>query len=162
MLASIHRASVFLLFDRRPGISLKKSNICREVVKKTLELSKKRVMSSAYWLIFISCPSIVIPLIFLFFLIVSANISTQRIKRYGEKGQPCLTPLSSLKKPLDQPLFWMQLSVLWYKKLNPTDSRWAKIEKLQGFMQEIPLFCVKNVEKKQKTRNVFCGRIYFI
>ena len=82
-------------------------------MKETLEPSKIRVVSSAYWLILISCPSSVIRLIFLCFLIVSASISTQRIKRYGERGQSCLTPLSSLKKSLDQPLFKIQLSVLW-------------------------------------------------
>ena len=111
--APIHKASVFLLFNRRPEISLKKSNICKEVVREAGDRSKIRVVSSAYWLIFTSCSFIFMPLMFLFCRIVSASISTQRIKRYGERGQPCLTPLSSLKKLLDQPLLRMQLSVLW-------------------------------------------------
>ena len=35
VLAPIHNATVFLLFSRRPEISLKRSNICKEVVKET-------------------------------------------------------------------------------------------------------------------------------
>ena len=66
--------------------------ICRAFVKETLEPSKIRIVSSAYWLILISCQQIAIPLISLFFLSFSDSISKQRIKRYGERGQPCLTP----------------------------------------------------------------------
>ena len=42
------KASVFLLFNRRPEISRKKSNICKEVVKEAGDPSKTRVVSSAY------------------------------------------------------------------------------------------------------------------
>ena len=91
-LALIHRASVFLLFNQRPETSLARSNICKEVVREVGDPSKTRVVSSAYWLIFTSCSLIVMPLMFLFFLIVLANISTPRINRYGDRGQPCLTP----------------------------------------------------------------------
>ena len=41
--------------------------ICRAFVKETLEPSKISVVSSAYWLILISCQQIAIPLISLFF-----------------------------------------------------------------------------------------------
>ena len=81
VLAPIHKATVFLLFSRRPEISLKRSNICKEVVKETVDPSKMSVVSSAYWLILISCSLIVIPLLFSFFLIVSVSISAQRMKR---------------------------------------------------------------------------------
>ena len=110
---SISEASVFLLFNRKPKTSLKKSNICKEVVREAGDPSKIKVVSSAYWLIFTSSSFIFMPLMFLFCRIVTASISTQRIKKYGERGKPCLTPLSGLKKLLDQPLLRMQLSVLW-------------------------------------------------
>jgi len=45
-------------------------------------------------------------------LIDFPKISTDRIKRYGERGQPCLTPLCILKKLLDQPLFQIKLTIL--------------------------------------------------
>ena len=64
VLAPIHNATVFLLFSRRPEISLKRSNICKEVVKETIDPSKMSLVSSAYWLILISCSLIVIPLMF--------------------------------------------------------------------------------------------------
>ena len=50
LLAPIHSTSAFflLLFRLRPEIALKSSNICREDVKDSFELSKMRVVSSAH------------------------------------------------------------------------------------------------------------------
>ena len=107
----IHRASVFLLFSLRPD-SLPKFSIVLSVAEKVsfVPLSIK-VVSSAYWLILTSDFFIVRPLISLLDLIALARISADRIKRYGERGQPCLTPRFSSKKLLAHPLFRIQLSI---------------------------------------------------
>ncbi len=55
------------------------------------------VMSSARRLILISVLSIMITFMSLLFLILLARTSIDRIKRYAESGQPCLTPLPNLK-----------------------------------------------------------------
>ena len=88
----IHKASVFLLFSLRPD-SLPKFSIVLSVADKDsfVPLSIK-VVSSAYWLILTSDFFIVRPLISLLNLITLARVSADRIKRYGERGQPYLTP----------------------------------------------------------------------
>ena len=83
VLAPIHKATVFLLFSWRSEISLKRSNICKEVVKETVDPSKMSVVSSAYWLILISCSLIVMRLMFSFFQIVSAKISAKVVSHIG-------------------------------------------------------------------------------
>ena len=90
---------------------LNSSKSCRAQVRDFSEPLRISVVSSAYWLILISFPLIKIPSISLFVLIPSANISTQIRKMNGERGQPCLTPLSSAKKLLADPLFKTQLSI---------------------------------------------------
>ena len=75
-------------------------------------LFRIKVVSSAYWLILISVLLTEIPFMFRLHLIAFAKISTDSMKRYGERGQPCLTPLCGLKKLLDHPMFRTQLSVL--------------------------------------------------
>ena len=107
----IHRASVFLLFSLRPD-SLPKFSIVLSVANKDsfVPLSIK-VVSSAYWLILTFDFFIVRPLILLLDLIALARISADRIKRNGERGQPCLTPCCSSKKLLAHPLFRIQLSI---------------------------------------------------
>ena len=107
----IHKASVFLLLSLRPD-SLPKFSIVLSVANKDsfVPLSIKVVLSG-YWLILISDFFIVIPLISLLDLIALARISADRIKRYGERGQPCLTLLCKSKKLLAHPLFRTQLSI---------------------------------------------------
>ena len=83
----------------------KLSNLSRAADKDSWVPLRMKVVSSAYWLILISVPLTEIPLMLWLALIAFPKISTDRIKRYGERGQPCLTPLCSLKKLLDQPLF---------------------------------------------------------
>ena len=80
--------------------------------KDSSEPSRISVVSSAYWLNLKSMPLISMPLILCFFRMASASISADRINRYGDKGQPCLTPRLSLKKLLAHPLFRIQLSIL--------------------------------------------------
>ena len=62
-------------------MALKNSNICSEFWKDALDPSKIRVVSSAYRLILICCPSTNIPLILLCFLIGSARTSAHRINK---------------------------------------------------------------------------------
>ena len=48
-----------------------------------------------------------------FLRMASESISADRINRYGDKGQPCLTPrLRYFKELLARPLFKIQLSIL--------------------------------------------------
>ena len=58
-----------------------------------------KVESSAYWLIFHSLFPTRIPFIFFSARMIVAKISTHIIKRYVERGHPCLNPLSKLKNP---------------------------------------------------------------
>ena len=93
----IHMASVLVLFIFSPDILLKQSSMSKLAWSDFSEPSRKRVVSSAYWLMLHSVPFIFIPFIFLSFLIAFTKISAQRMKIYGERGQPCLTPRSRLK-----------------------------------------------------------------
>lgn len=52
-----------------------------------------------------------IPRILLLCLILFAKISTPKTKRYGDNGQPCLTPLDNGKESVVKPLFKTELSV---------------------------------------------------
>ena len=111
-LEPIYRASVFLMLSLRPDTLPKVSIKTKDSKQDSLEPSRMSVVSSAYWLNLNSLPFISIPLIFCFFRMASASTSTDRINRYGEKGQLCLTPRLSLKKLLAHPLFKIQLSIL--------------------------------------------------
>ena len=103
--APIQIASVFLLLSLRPETSPKSSSVLRAAESDACEPFNFKVVSSTYWLILISSWPTYIPLTFLFLLRALAKISIERTKRHGDKGQPCLTPLSILKKLLVQPLF---------------------------------------------------------
>ena len=92
-----HKALVFSLLRHKPEILLNFSIIRREVVNEFSEPFNIGVVSSAYWLILIWLLFIEIPVTSLFCLMAFARISTDRINKYGERGQPCLTPLSGLK-----------------------------------------------------------------
>ena len=107
-----------------------------------------KVVSSAYWLILTSDFFIVRPLISLLDLIALARISADRIKRYGERGQPCLTPRCSSKKLLAHPLFRIQLSIFFVKCLNPFSQRGAKV--LERTLDKGPLERVKGFFKIDK------------
>ena len=146
-LEPIHRASVFLMLSLRPDTLPKVSIKTKDSKQDSLEPSRMSVVSSAYWLNLNSLPFISIPLIFCFFRMASASTSTDRINRYGDKGQPCLTPRLSLKKLLAHPLFKVQ--------------RGPETEMLQGFIDERPLKCIKSflkIKKKKKARNFFSFR----
>ena len=108
----IHIASVFLLLSLRPEASPKSSSVLRAAENDDCEPFNIKVVSSAYWLILISSSSTYIPLILLFLLKALAKTSTERTNRYADKGHPCLTPVSILKKLLVQPLFKKQLFML--------------------------------------------------
>ena len=56
---------------------------------------RMKVVSSAHRLILISELFTDIPLMFFFDLAALPKISADNINRYGERGQPCLTPLCS-------------------------------------------------------------------
>ena len=97
-------ASSLVLFIFSPDILLKLSSASKLAWSDFYEPSRKRVVSSAYRLILHSITFIFIPFIFLSFLIATAKISAQRMKIYGERGQPCLTPRFRLKNSEDHPL----------------------------------------------------------
>lgn len=59
----------------------------------TVFRAKKGLVSSANWVILTSLPKAVIPVISLFWRILLDSISADMMKRYGERGQPRLTPL---------------------------------------------------------------------
>jgi len=88
----IHRASVFVLLSLRPDTLSNLSIVSRVADKASLMPLRMKVVSSAYWLILISLLLTQIPLTFLLDLMALAKISADSIKRYGERGQPCLTP----------------------------------------------------------------------
>ena len=52
-----------------------------------------------------------IPFMAEFCLILFGSISAVRIKRQGESGNPCLTPLEGLDQPVVKPLFKAALSM---------------------------------------------------
>ena len=89
----IHRASVFVLLSLRPDTLPNLSIVSRVADKASLVPLRMKVVSSAHWLILISVLLTQIPLTFLLDLMALAKISADSIKRYGERGQPCLTPL---------------------------------------------------------------------
>ncbi len=60
-----------------------------------LLLERISVMSSARRLIIISFESILIPFIYVSFLILFARVSKAVMNKYADNGQPCRTPLSS-------------------------------------------------------------------
>ena len=88
-----HRASVFVLLSLRPDTLPNLSIVSRMADKASLVPLRMTVVSSAYWLILISVLLTQIPLTFLLDLMALAKISADSVKRYEERGQPCLTPL---------------------------------------------------------------------
>ena len=112
ILEPIQRASVLLSFNLRPEILPKSSKNYIADVRYFSEPSKIRMVSSAYWLILTSSLPRERPLMLLLLRTVLAKTSAARINKYGESGQPCLTPLRGWKKLLDQPLLSTQLSML--------------------------------------------------
>ena len=73
---------------------------------------RKTVVSSAYGVIFIRREPTAIPWILEFCIIASASISIPKIKSIPDKGHPCRTPRSRLKKSEAKPLFVTQLIML--------------------------------------------------
>ena len=108
----IHRASVFLSLSLSPEDLPKLLIVSRAADKESWLPLRIRVVSSAYWLNFISVLFTLIPLMLVLALIAFPRTSTESMKRYGDKGQPCRTPLCNLKNLLDHPLFKTQLSML--------------------------------------------------
>ena len=80
-----------------------------EFLKMRIEPSKIIVVSSAYCEILHSVPKIMIPGTSLSSLTALPKISAHRMNKYGERGQPCLTPRLNVKNSKAQPLFWIQL-----------------------------------------------------
>ena len=84
---------------------------------------KIKVVSSAYWDIRNSSPSIFKPCILSEFLINIARISAHIMKIYGERGSPCLHPRSNFKLSDKNP-FWSTLEVeLLYERESKAFSK---------------------------------------
>ena len=94
----IQRISVFLLLSLKLETSPKSSNTLRAAESESCEPLSIKAVSPACWLSLISPWFTKIPLMFQFLRNALARISTERMKRYGDNGQHCLTPLSILKK----------------------------------------------------------------
>ena len=75
-----------------------------------------REVSSANWLILISFLKTLIPWMVLSCLILEASTLVTKIKRYGDKEQPCLTPFHKDICFIPRPLLRIELSVAG---LNP-------------------------------------------
>ena len=88
--APIHLASVLVLFIFSTDILLKRSSVSRLAWSNIFEPSRRRVESSAYWSTLHSVTLIFIPFVCLSFLIAFIEISTQRMKIYGERDNPAL------------------------------------------------------------------------
>ena len=73
---------------------------------------RKTVVSSTYCVIFISQEPTAMPPILEFCTIASASISIPKTKSIPDKGHPCRTPRSRLKKSEAKPLFVIQLVML--------------------------------------------------
>ena len=111
LLLPSHTALVFSIFTFRPEHSPKSSKVSRHWESEVWVPSKRKKVSSAY------CPSknssllTVMPLIWPFCFIASARGSAQIIKRYGDRGSPCLTPLETEKELEQWPLYKMELLI---------------------------------------------------
>ncbi len=101
-----------------------------------------RVISSANRLILISLLSIFMPLIFLSFLTLFANISNDMMKIWADNGHPCLTPCSSMKNLPVLPLF---NTVIQFHYTLFLHSWWS-------FYQNLPfqVFCTENSNLKNQ------------
>ena len=67
------------------------SNSCRACDRVAWSL-RKHVLSSAIWVISISCLFMIVPLMSLFLRILAEKASAASTNRYGDNGHPCLTP----------------------------------------------------------------------
>ena len=91
-----HIAFVFDGLNRKPNKSPELFNTTIALWMVFVSL-KKRVVSSVNWCILNFFGKIVILCISLSCLILQTGSSTARINKHGDRGQPCLTPLDSLK-----------------------------------------------------------------
>ena len=78
----------------------------------------KHVVSSAICIIFVSQLLIVIPFMASFSLILHGRVSASNVNRYGDNGQPCLTPLSKRNHLDVWPLFSTVANISWYRVLT--------------------------------------------
>ena len=76
------------------------------------------MVSSAIGVIFISQLLIVIPFMISFSLILHDRVSASNMNRYGDNGQPCLTPLPKRNHLDGWPLFSTVADISWYKVLT--------------------------------------------
>ncbi len=79
-----------LIFSPEQSENILRRSIVFLTESKSLRI---RVISSANKHILISLQSILIPLMLLTFLILFAKVSRAVMKRYAERGHPCLTAL---------------------------------------------------------------------
>ena len=78
----------------------------------------KHVVSSDICVIFISQLLIVILFMASFSLILHDRVSASNMNRYGDNGQPCLTPLSKRNHLDVWPLFSTVADISWYRVLT--------------------------------------------
>ena len=135
LLLPSHAALVFSIFTFRPEHSPKSSKVPRQWESEVWVPSKRKKMSSAYWLSKNSSLLMVMPLIWLFCFIASARSSAQIIKRYGDRGSPCLTPLETEKELEQWPLYKMVL-LIFLKGFNPPPYGLSEIKKTWRLRQE--------------------------
>lgn len=104
-------ASGFEGFIVRPEYSEKKKKrpfrFCAEEISDT-----KTVVSSTYCDSLISLEPTLMPIIFFNCLIAFPSNSIARTNNSPEKGQPCSTPRTRLRKGEAKPLFTIQLNIL--------------------------------------------------
>ena len=124
-----------------------------------LSVFHKKVVSSAYAVNFMSNCFILKLLIGESPLTRINKISSAKINRYGDKGSPCLVPLSRLKYHIEFPLFMTQLCEF----LNNVLIHWIKpnlfkVAKIKLWSTESKAF---SISAANKIPSLFSSYAYF-
>ena len=110
LLTPIHTAWVFSKLTFRPGNCEYSYNTLSVALSDLLVPSKRNSVSSAYWESLCSLSFIIMPLMFMLFLIIIPKISAQRINRKVDTGSPCRHPRPILKND-DRLPHWFTLNL---------------------------------------------------
>ena len=86
------------------------------------------------------------------FLIVNTKISKANMKRYGERGSPCLTLLLREKGPEVKPLFITQLEALLYKTRTHLMKEGPKLNACKTLKRKLKLRESKAFSKSMATK----------
>ena len=111
LISPMRNTSNFSKLILRPDTSENLLNVCKIALIDSSLNSVNNCVSSAYCNILYSLLHACIPFIFLLWRVCIARISAHKMKRYGDKGQPCRTPRPRLKYSECQPLLVTELFI---------------------------------------------------